>query len=200
MILPPPIALAPTNNFVQQHLFTLLHESTNLGADFLHAFRNGEELAFDKLFRAYFSPLTFYANRYLKDQQLSEDIVQDCFVKLWQRRGKLEHVQSIKSYLYRCVYTQVVDTVKKTAGRKVDIDPTGIEYPETENVVEIELMAQILAVLETLPPRMKDVLRMYYLENKTLAEIGAQIGIDPETVRSHRYRAIQLVRKTIITG
>lgn len=176
------------------------HDSLNAGPDFLRAFREGEEIAFDKLFRIYFGPLTFYAHRYLKDQQLAEDIVQDCFVKLWQRRKKLAHVHSIKSYLYRCVYTQVIDTIKSSRGKLMSITADAVEDPADETVVEVELLARIMAVMEELPARMKEVLRMYYLENKTLAEIGQEIGIDPETARSHRYRAIQLVRKTIITG
>lgn len=169
-----------------------------LGPDFLNAFRSGDEHAFDRVFRAYFGPLSFYANRYVNDEKLAEDIVQDCFVELWQRRKKLEHIESVNSYLYRCVYNHCVSLLKKSK-RKWIVEEIPVEPVETY-IIEGEILAQILKVVDHLPERMQQVLRMYYLEEKSYVEIGRVIGIDPETVRSHRYRAIQLARKIIITG
>lgn len=167
-----------------------------LGPDFITAFRSGDEWAFDQVFRAYFGPLSFYANRLLGDETLAEDIVQDCFVQLWQRRRKLGAVESVNSYLYRAVYYHCMSALKKK-NRKAAVEDLPVEPGETQ-VVEAEILAQILRVMDHLPDRMQQVLRMYYLQEKSYAEIGREIGIDPETVRSHRYRAIQLLRKTII--
>ncbi|MEP7375280.1 MAG: sigma-70 family RNA polymerase sigma factor [Chitinophagaceae bacterium] len=170
-----------------------------LGPDFILAFRAGEEHAFDKVFRVFFGPLSFYANQYVKDEKLAEDLVQDCFVELWQRRKKLDHIESIKSYLYRCVYNHCVSALKKNNRKLVVMDELPVE-PVESHIVAAETLAQILKVIDHLPQRMQQVLRMYYLEEKSFIEIGREIGIDPETARSHRYRAIQFVRKTIIPG
>ena len=169
-----------------------------ISPDLLTAFRSGEEHAFDQVFRAYFGPLSFYALRYVKDEKVAEDIVQDCFAELWNRRKKLTHIESINSYLYRCVYNHCASYLKKNI-RSFDIENIAAE-PEEVAVMEAEILAQILRAIDTLPPRMQQVMRLYYLEEKSYLEIGHEIGIDPETVRSHRYRAIQLVRKTIIPG
>ena len=173
-------------------------ELQGLGPDFFKAFRLGEEHAFDRVFRAYFGPLTYYANRYVHDEKLAEDIVQDCFVELWQRRKKLGHIESVNSYLYRSVYNHCASVLKKK-NRKLEVEEIPVEPVET-HIIAAEILAQILVVIDHLPGRMQQVLRMYYLEEKSCVEIGREIGIDPETVRSHRYRAIQLVRKTIIPG
>jgi RNA polymerase sigma factor (sigma-70 family) len=69
-----------------------------------------------------------------------------------------------------------------------------------QEIIAAETMQRILQVIQHLPLRMQQVLKMYYLEEKSYLEIGKEIGIDPETVRSHRFRAIQFVRKTIIPG
>lgn len=176
----------------------MLHQSQEWGPEFFEAFRKGEEQAFDRVFRAYHGPLTFYAFRYVKDEKLAEDIVQDCFVELWERRKKLLQVQSINSYLYRCVYNHCSKLLKKM-DRKMVVDDLPADPLET-HIVEGEILARILQVMDHLPLRMRQVVRMYYLEEKSLVEIGTEIGIDPETARSHRYRAIQLLRKTIIPG
>lgn len=166
------------------------------GPAFFDAFRSGEEHAFDRLFRAYHGPLTFYASRFTHDEEQAEDIVQDCFVELWARRGKLSGVQSIQSYLYRCVYNHCARWVEKKirAEKAIHLLPE----PEANQIIESELMASIQQAIDNLPERMKQVVQMHYLEDKSLKEIGQEIGIDPETARSHRYRAIQLLKKTII--
>lgn len=173
-------------------------EQQGWGPDFLNAFRNGEEQAFDQVFRAYHGPLTYFAYKYVQDERQAEDIVQDCFAELWQRRRKLSQVQSISSYLYRCVYNHCSKFLGTICRKRIasEMPPE----PDPTHIVESEILIQVLRAIEHLPARMKQVLQMHYLEDKTLEEIGREIGIDAETARSHRYRAIQLLRKTIITG
>lgn len=150
------------------------------------------------MFRAFFTPLAFYAHRLLNDETSAEDLVQDCFVELWQRRHKLENIQSIKAYLYRCVHNKVLNEIKAKKIKTSALAEELKNMPDEEVVVHAEIIARLLEVIDQLPARMKEVMRMHYLEGKSLEEIGTAIGIDPETARSHRYRAIQLVRKTII--
>lgn len=164
----------------------------------LVSFQRGEEAAFDQLFRMYFPSLSFFANKLVGDQQLAEDIVQDCFVELWQRRRAHQHVHSIKSYLYRCIHNHAVTELKKKKPGLlvVEFSSKTIE----QEIIAAETLQHILQVVQHLPARMQQVLKMFYLEEKSYLEIGKEIGIDPETVRSHRFRAIQFVRKTIIPG
>jgi RNA polymerase sigma-70 factor (ECF subfamily) len=173
-------------------------EAQGWGPEFFDAFRKGEEQAFDRLFRAFYAPLTFFAFKYVRDESVAEDIVQDCFAKLWQRRKKLAKVDAIHSYLYRCVYNLCIDWQQKKKKHSL-IAPLPESF-DPADIVESETLARIIQVIDHLPQRMKQVVRMHYLENQSLEEIGRVIGIEAETVRSHRYRAIQFIRKTIITG
>ncbi len=166
---------------------------------FLEAFRGGEEWAFDRLFRSWFGPLSFYANKYVKDESLAEDIVQDCFLELWSRRRKLAHIEAVISYLHRTVYHRVLTHFRKQKGWQWVSEENIPDTPAPGQAAELEMLARIAQVMDNLPLRMKQVLTLHYLEGKSLEEIGAELQIDPHTVRQHRYRAIQLVRKTIIT-
>lgn len=161
---------------------------------FFDAFRKGEEHAFDRVFRAYHGPLTYYAFQYLQNEQLAEDIVQDCFVELWERRGKLVDVRQIGGYLYRCVYNHCHRWLDKAEYRALPAPPE--EDREPFFILESQVLESILQVIDHLPVRLKQVVRMYYLEEKSLDEIGQSLGIDPESARKNRYRAIQLIRKT----
>ncbi len=178
----------------------MLLDSQELDFEFLQAFRAGKEHAFDRLFRVYFGPLTHYAHSFLKDEELSEDIVQDCFVRLWQRRKKLQHINVIKSYLYRCVYSGVMDELRKQKRTKIILLEEGEEQAIEKKIIETEIIKEVWKVMEHLPPRMAQVVKMYYLEEKSIKEISNVMGIDLRTAYSHRERALQLIRKTIIPG
>lgn len=171
-----------------------------LGPEFIESFRVGDEHAFDRVFRMYFAALSLYANKFVKNAETAEDIVQDCFVSLWQKRSNLQSVQSIASYLYRAVHNKAIDYLERHKRKSVNRPSEMSEDPVEEAIISAEVMRHILHVMHDLPQRMQQVLRMYYLEEKSYAQIGEEIGIDAETVRTHRYRGIQFIRKIIIPG
>jgi RNA polymerase sigma-70 factor (family 1) len=165
----------------------------------LNAFRRGEEHAFDKVFRAWHAPLTYYAYKYVSIREVAEDIVQDCFRELWEQRKKLVDVRSINAYLYRCVFHHCTKYLRK----KSDVElKEGMEMSEVDEkyIIEAEIISKMMAALDHLPKQMQRVLQLHYLEGKSLVEVGDVMGIDPETARSHRYRALKLLRQTIIPG
>jgi RNA polymerase sigma-70 factor, ECF subfamily len=165
------------------------------------AFSRGDELAFDQLFREYFASLSLFAFRLIGDEKEAEDIVQDCFVTLWERRRELGHVAAVKSYLYTAIRYRSMDFLKR---RRLS---SGVGLEETlrqvEGGVDVEIImaetAQLLyRMLEELPARMQEVVRLYYLEEKSYREIGEILQTEPETVRNQRFKALALLRKRFI--
>ena len=133
----------------------------------MKSFRRGEEVAFDQLFREYFAALSLFAYRLTGDEQQAEDIVQDCFVSLWERRRGLKHIDSIKSYLYTSIRYRCIDNRKKLMN--VPLNAEDPQLVQTEGlpgaaIIEAETAALIYQMLEALPARMKTVIKMYYLE------------------------------------
>jgi RNA polymerase sigma-70 factor (ECF subfamily) len=165
------------------------------------AFTRGDELAFDQLFREYFASLSLFAFRLIGDGNAAEDIVQDCFVMLWERRRQLEHVAAVKSYLYTAIRYRSIDYLKRS---KLT---SGIGWEENlrpnEGGVDAEMImaetAQLLyRILDELPARMQEVVRLYYLEEKSYREIGEILQTEPETVRNQRFKALAFLRKRFI--
>jgi len=172
--------------------------------EFMEAFRKGEERAYDRLFREYYAPLCFFAFRMLHDENLAEDIVQECFINLWNRRKGLNHIQSIRSYLYTAVRYRCVDHYR--SGRP-DMDALPDELTQADPASDAEAMMimtetvkNLYEQLEQLPARMREVIKLYYLEGKTYKEIGGILQTDPETVRNQRFKALKFIRKIFIPG
>lgn len=166
---------------------------------FADSFQRGEEAAFDCLFREYFSALSYFANRIISNPDTAEDLVQDCFVQLWQRRDRLSHIKAIKSYLYSSVRNQCLkylEQQKRQAALKVQ---DKAEPSMEEAVIAAETARELYQFIDSLSPSLRQIIRLYYLEGKSNKEIAAQLNIEPDTVTRQRLRAIMALRKTKIS-
>ncbi|MGB3589051.1 MAG: sigma-70 family RNA polymerase sigma factor, partial [Tunicatimonas sp.] len=76
------------------------------------ALKRGSTAAFKQVYERYKRPLYATALRYLKDNQLAEDVLQDVFVKLWQNREALDEQQSLKNFLFVCLKNQVLNFIR----------------------------------------------------------------------------------------
>ncbi len=166
---------------------------------FADSFRQGEEAAFDCLFREFFPSLTYFANRILSNPITAEDIVQDCFVQLWQRRDRLSHIKAIKSYLYGSVRNQCLKYLEKQKRQVEFKEPDQAEPSMEEAVIAAETARELYQFIETLSPALRQIIRLYYLEGKSNREIAQQLQIEPDTVIRQRLRAIMALRKTKIS-
>src|ERR1700759_2439708 len=73
----------------------------------------GEEETFDYFFRQYFAALSFFAQSIIRNQEDAKDIVQDCFLKLWEIDTVEEKVEATKSFLYTMVRNRCIDYVRR---------------------------------------------------------------------------------------
>ena len=166
---------------------------------FADSFQRGEEAAFDCLFREYFSALSYFANRIISNPDTAQDLVQDCFVQLWQRRERLSHIKAIKSYLYSSVRNQCLKHLEKQK-RKVGLNEPVRNEPSIEvAVIAAETARELYQFIDSLSPSLRQIIRLYYLEGKSNKEIAAQLNIEPDTVTRQRLRAIMALRKTKIS-
>lgn len=166
---------------------------------FADSFQRGEEVAFDCLYREYFAALTYFANRILADTDTAEDVVQDCFVQLWQRREKLSHIKAIKSYLYTSVRNQCLKQLEKQKKQMIYNEPDKADPGIEAAVIAAETARELYQFIATLSPALQQIIRLYYLEGKSNREIAQQLQIEPDTVTRQRLRAILALRKTKIS-
>ena len=165
---------------------------------FLNSFKQGDETAFDCLFREFFTSLTYFANRILTDAQAAEDAVQDSFVLLWQRRERLQHITAIKSYLYTTVRNQSLKYLEKLKRQQLVSVPQE-EPGSDESIIAAETARELYSLIATLSPALQQIIRLYYLEGKSNKEISQQLQIEPDTVIRQRLRAILALRKAKIS-
>lgn len=161
--------------------------------------RNKEEAAFAIVFNSYYAVLCGYANKYLNDAETAEEIVQDVFVKFWEKCEFLAPESSIKSYLFRSVHNTCLNHLKHLKVRDAYRQYV-VNYLEKETTYaygiheEPDLEEKIEEAISTLPPQCQRIFRMSRFDGLKYQEIADNIGISVKTVEVQMGKALRLLR------
>ena len=158
------------------------------------------ETEFEKLFKTKFKPLAIYAYKYLKDTDLAKEIVHQAFIKLWQNRQNIDMNNNVSAYLYRTVnnlsLNYIRDRKKFVSTEEIfewDVAPTDFENIAVRN----EVTQAIVAAIDKLPPKMREVFILSRYENMSHKEIAQKLGISTKTVENQINKALKRLRKDL---
>lgn len=156
----------------------------------------GKESAFKKIYKSYAPALKFFAYNYLEDEDTIKDILQDCFVTLWDKREDFDSEKAIKAFLYRVVKNSCLNHIRH-ASVKDKYAKAIVEEDNSEsfldNILEAETFKLLLEVFEELPPVCKEVYRKS-INGMSHAEIAEELNISINTVKRHKNKANQFLR------
>lgn len=161
----------------------------------------GKEQTFDYFFRQYYAALCFFAYSIIHQQEDAKDIVQDCFVKIWDDATITEKTDSVKSFLYTMVRNRCIDYTRKQKVRTkaaIHLQPTEEDEPYFDELAFAEMLRQVLEHLEELPPNMSTVLKKYYLQGKKLKEIAKELSTTENAVQLQKAKAIKLLKQKLL--
>lgn len=164
----------------------------------LEAMRNGDQAAFDSLFRAYYAPLCYYAASLNDgDRDEAEDLVQQAFIKLWEQRETLQITFSVKAYLYRTVHnaslnrlraTKVRDKYKQYNAQQLEMNYHPAPEPEPA------LRDRLQKALADLPTQCRQVFELSRFEELKYREIAEHLNISVKTVETHMGKALKILK------
>jgi RNA polymerase sigma-70 factor (ECF subfamily) len=163
--------------------------------------KKGDEKAYAHLIETYNHKLCSYANSLINDISLSEDIVQNVFINVWERRNNLRTDSSIKSYLYKSVYNGCINQYKKnhsvTALEKKYIE--GLDYIVENNDDDYleKLIIRVKESIHNLPPKCKEIFLLSKKEGLTNIEISEYLNISKKTIERQITIAFSKIRKDV---
>lgn len=168
----------------------------------IEAIRNGSEEAFEELFLTYYAPLCTFVWRYVRSDHIAEELVQDVFANIWEKKEMLDPKGTIKAYLYQSVKNNALDYIKhqKVVNQYLDeraqtekrtIHQESIQPPETEFVKAAR------QAVEELPERAREVYKLHRKDGLTYREIAEVMEISPKTVESQMSRALNILRSRL---
>lgn len=160
----------------------------------------GSEEAFNTLFERYRKRLFLEAFTRLQNEEESNDIVQEVFMWLWNKRATLEIGNCLKPYLVRVVRNKVVDYIRKTnTARNHRQHYTWMADTHTENppIENKELGQQLNDAINNITPASRLAFEQLYLQDKSLREIATEMDINVQSVKNHIHRALKMLRKNL---
>ncbi|PWU01149.1 MAG: hypothetical protein C5B52_07785 [Bacteroidetes bacterium] len=173
-------------------------------AGLFQAFRSGEEQALTSIFHQLYPSLCYFGFTITGNQLVAEEIAEDAFVKIWQRRNIFEKLRQLKSYLYSTVHNDALNWIKKNKNRleKDQNYSRQLQFSEAnklELIIESETFRQIFTALDKLPPQCRKVITMIFLEGKKVRQVAEELKVSQGTVKTHKARGILLLKKQIPT-
>lgn len=147
------------------------------------------------LFREFFPPLSYFSYQFTKDRDLAEDIVQDCFVYAWEHRQQFSQVTSIKAYLFTIVKNNSLKALRQLRATADLIEIPTEERNAEQYLISADTAREILMLLQSLPPRVQEVIRLYFLEEKSNRDIAQLLQISADSVTRQKLRGIVALRK-----
>jgi len=162
---------------------------------------NDDKHAFHLLFEDYYVPLCLYAKRYVVDKTLREDIVQDVFFTIWEKRKSIEVNTSAKSYLIACVKNNCLNQLRKQGYYHEYQDKIRKEtdfYPQNDTMYNLQELEELLnKTLEKLPEEYRLAFIMSRMEEKTTEEIANIMGVSVRTVERYRKQATEILKNEL---
>ncbi|MGQ1787881.1 MULTISPECIES: RNA polymerase sigma-70 factor [unclassified Saccharicrinis] len=160
--------------------------------------KKGDEKAFEQIFRRYYVGLTAFAKTFVHDIDMSESVVQNVFVKLWEKRKQYE-ITSLKSYLMIAVRNSCHNEIKRVQHeRDFKKAVQSEEAIETVNYPDSGAMERIAQTIERLPEQRKRIFKLNRLEGLKYREIAEKLNISPKTVETQMGKALKFLRENLL--
>jgi RNA polymerase sigma-70 factor (ECF subfamily) len=154
--------------------------------------------AFDEIFKKYGDRLFGFALKYLKSKEESEGLVQDVFLKIWEKRSSLKKESSLKSYLFTIAYHNMCGFFKK---RLIHEKFNNEIYFAESQAVNLEeqleyksTLEQIDKLIEKLPDKQKIIFNKSRKDGKSTKEIAEEMNLAPGTIDNQISAALKFLR------
>ncbi|WP_353719149.1 RNA polymerase sigma-70 factor [Dyadobacter sp. 676] len=164
----------------------------------LEALRDDDGMAFREVYQRYWKKMYLLALRKIDDRETVESIVQDVFLRLWERRGELQ-IENLEAYLVTSVKYICINHFKSALVHEKYLAHAFAEHSDSictteEQLNASELMHNIEARLRQFPEKSQTIFRLHRLENRTTKEIASQIRMPQRTVEHHLSLVVKALR------
>lgn len=168
-------------------------------SELLQQLIGGDEEAFLLLYNHYHRAVFAFVVKYVNSKPLAEDLVQEVFIKIWERKDKLQHVQSLRAYLFATARNHTLNGLKKAFKSEVAMGEVINAFVESRNETEEHLLDKeyvdfLQKVLASLPERSREIFRLCREQSKSYEEVAEIMGISRNAVKNHMVFSLKTLR------
>lgn len=151
---------------------------------------------FEEYFRTFFVPLSRYAYVFVKDQETAKELVQDTFLKIWERRETFSIDGSVQAYLYRAVKNRSLNYVRDH--KRFQFVTTIPDHAEVDtSTPQNDLIDDLPSLINNLPERCREIFLMKRMQGLSYKQISQQLSISEKTVENQMTIAFRRLRELL---
>jgi RNA polymerase sigma-70 factor (ECF subfamily) len=163
--------------------------------------KQGNRKVFEALFYEYYPGLIRFAENFVFDLAVCEDIVQNLFLYFWEKAPELHIQLSLKAYFYQAVRNRCLNYLRDLQvedKHKILYVEASLDCDDPDFFEEADLNREVEQAIESLPDQMKELFLLKYQEGKRVREIAGIKGISENTVKTQLLRAKEKLRKKLL--
>lgn len=164
--------------------------------------KKNDSAAYTELFNRYWKRLLFVAVQKLEAEDEAEEIVQEVFIRLWNRRGKIELKNSFHTYIAASVKYEILSRIatrQKELKQRIQSDKQSLQASNTtEEWLNFDQTREAIEkAIEQLPEKCQMVFNLSRNEGYTQKQIAEELNISTKTVESHMSKALRFIKLSI---
>ncbi|MFI5129808.1 MAG: RNA polymerase sigma factor [Chitinophagales bacterium] len=167
--------------------------------EMLRQLLQGDEQAFEKIYRLYSPRLYGRLLKLLKSVAQTEEILQDVFLKVWEYRASIDPEKSFRAFLFKIAENKAYDFFRKASrDKKLEAELVAlstVNYMALEEFMANDEKSVLLEnAISKLPPQRQQVFRLCKLEGKSYRDVSELLGISLSTISDHIVKATKSIR------
>lgn len=170
-------------------------------AELLNKIAAGITSAFEELMRRHEPRIFQFALKIVKSPELAQEISQDVFLKIWEKRTSLNTIETLPAWLFSMAKNQSLNTLKEIARRYAHEEKYAAAQDEVldgEAEIQYNDLKKFAAILiDQLSPQRKIIYQMKVEQGLTTSEIAAKLNLSPSTIRTQLAKSYQLLRTKV---
>ncbi|MBZ5857802.1 RNA polymerase sigma-70 factor [Flavihumibacter profundi] len=165
--------------------------------------RFNDQQAYKELFVAFFPPLLKFAMGFTRGRQPAEEIVSDVFISIWEKRSRLEHISSLKLYLYTTTrnkslnYLSRENRVLLTDLSELPVELGNLPLDPERMMITAEMKKMIREVIDRLPARCRLIFKLVKEDELKYREVAELLKISPKTVEAQMTIALKRIGEAV---
>ena len=155
--------------------------------------------SFESTFKAYYPNLVAFAYKYIPDINICEDLVQELFIDLFEKKDQLRIKNSVKPYLFQSMHNRCISYLRKQ--KTIEKNESQIklsDYDEfRDTLVEVEFEYKVYQEINKLPEKCREIFMLSRFEDFSNEEIAQKLKISKRTVETQVSKALKILRESL---
>lgn len=177
-------------------------DKSKIDQDLVQSLRQGNIAAFETIFHLLERKLHYVIFSYTKSEYVSEEIVQEVFIKIWEKREELDPSRSFIAFIFTMAKNHAFNYMRDALRRKLIREELWVnitvQYEQVENQYLLKEYREIVEkIVAGLPARKQSVYNLSKKEGKTHAEIAEILGMSVKRVKNHLWETSEIIKKEL---